>query len=143
MSRNRKQQDPSTSDAAAALAAAWDAANPEHAPTPTPEEAPVTSPAPRAAREPRAPRTHNARGIRIARGLPCLCGCGLPTHTPDARFLSGHDAILRKRVLVKGEPLPDLVVPFFTDGETIGGMRLTDPTDPTTIVDVKRPGGWA
>lgn len=84
-------------------------------------------------------RTHNSKGVRLAIGMPCLCGCELPTHTKAARFLSGHDAKLRKRVLALGEPLPEIVRPFFEDGETIGGMKLVDGE----IVDVKRPGGWA
>src|SRR5687768_8869959 len=46
-----------------------------------------------------------ANGKASARGLPCLCGCGNPTVTSEARFLSGHDAQFRSRVLKEEQTL--------------------------------------
>jgi hypothetical protein len=78
-------------------------------------------------------------GLMSARGLTCLCGCGAPTHTADARFLSGHDAIMRRNVLLKGEPVPAIIRPFFEAGEVIAGMRLIEQEDGTMqIEDVKQ-----
>lgn len=66
-------------------------------------------------------------GKLSARGLPCLCGCGAATHTKDARFLSGHDAKLRKVLLLQGaEAMPEVIAPFFARGEEIAGLTIED-----------------
>lgn len=67
-----------------------------------------------------------ASGKASARGLACLCGCGNPTQTDDARFISGHDAQFRSRVL-KGEQTlgskeSALIRPFYEAGEVIAGF---------------------
>lgn len=72
-------------------------------------------------------------GKMSARGLTCLCGCGSPTVTSDARFVPGHDAKLRQRVL-GGAPLPEIIRPFFENGETIAGLWLNEEGE---IEDVK------
>jgi len=36
------------------------------------------------------------------RGGPCLCGCGQPTITREARFLPGHDGKLTHRLMTEG-----------------------------------------
>lgn len=76
--------------------------------------------------------TVRRNGQLSAKGMTCLCGCGTPTVTEEARFVSGHDAKLRK-VLLAGGDMPDIVRPFFEHGEAIGGMRLIDGE----IVDLK------
>lgn len=114
-------------------------------------EAPkVEAPAPKApktpkVKEPKPPRptqqAYDRRkdGTLSARGLTCLCGCGQPTTTRDARFLSGHDAKLRKALLVDKLPCPEIVRPFFENGEVIAGVML----EGGEFVDVKagRAGG--
>lgn len=79
-----------------------------------------------------------------ATGLPCLCGCGAPTATPAARFLSGHDAKLRKAVLKAGlawDAVPVAARPFFladrAEGEATAGLFLVDPTNPRWLRDAK------
>lgn len=71
----------------------------------------------------------NAAGRPTARRLPCLCGCGQPTHTDEAWFLSGHDAKLRKAI-VDGklgiEQVPEIVRPFFRLGSPIAGLLLEE-----------------
>lgn len=67
-----------------------------------------------------------ASGKVTARGLPCLCGCGSATVTEEARFISGHDAQFRSRVL-KGEqtidsPESKLIRPFYEAGEVVAGF---------------------
>lgn len=78
----------------------------------------------------------NAAKRPTARGLTCLCGCERPTHTEEAWFLSGHDAILRRQVLREGAELPAIIRPFFELGITIAGMVLIGGE----ITDVKRGG---
>jgi hypothetical protein len=71
--------------------------------------------------------TKRINGTLSARGLTCLCGCDAPTHTPDARFISGHDAKLRAAVFAGGmvsDLLPIIIRPFFDNGETVAGLRL-------------------
>lgn len=168
MSRKTKQE---TSEAALALAAQWDAAHPDLAPTPSPE--PEQPKATKRTRKPKATKQAKTkaepkavtpaltkaerRAIRdakdaeiraagqvvlnaakrpTARGLTCLCGCEQLTHTEEAWFLSGHDAILRRQVLREGAELPAIIRPFFELGITIAGMVLVDGQ----IVDVKRGG---
>lgn len=84
----------------------------------------------------------NAAGRPTARGLTCLCGCAEPTHRPDAMFRSGHDARLRKQVIL-GEltfdGLPEIVKPWFKLGSPIAGLLLAK--DGQTILDVKAGGG--
>lgn len=100
-------------------------------------EATETQPTPETPKAPKptskAPYAVRRNGLLSAFGLPCLCGCGAPTHTEEARFLSGHDAKLRKAVLLLGAPLPDVVRPFFEHGETVAGLALVDGV----VVDVK------
>lgn len=114
----------------------------KHDATPTLAEQAVAAaeptPAPATTEATPAPRK-NAAGKLSAKGLPCLCGCGLATVTPTARFLSGHDAKLRKTILVDGAEIPEVVRPFFDNGETIGGMVLVEGK----IEDRKKVGGWA
>lgn len=67
-----------------------------------------------------------ASGKATARGLPCLCGCGGATVTENAKFISGHDAQFRSRIL-KGEQSIDdrksaLIKPFYEAGEVIAGF---------------------
>lgn len=90
---------------------------------------------------PKATSTTNAPD---ATGLPCLCGCGAPTATPAARFLSGHDAKLRKAVLKAGlawDAVPVAARPFFladrAEGEATAGLFLVDPTNPRWLRDAK------
>jgi hypothetical protein len=69
-----------------------------------------------------------ASGKISARGLACLCGCGGATRTDEARFISGHDAQFRSRV-IKGEQTIDspesaLIKPFYEAGETIAGFTF-------------------
>lgn len=71
----------------------------------------------------------NAAGRPTARDLPCLCGCGEPTHRPDAWFLSGHDAKMRKAIVDGGltiDRVPAIVAPFFRLGAPIAGLLLQD-----------------
>lgn len=66
----------------------------------------------------------NAAGRLTARGLTCLCGCGQATVTYEAKFVSGHDAKLRKRLL-EGEEIPAIILPFFeVEGTVIAGLAL-------------------
>jgi hypothetical protein len=118
--------------------------------TPTPEaKAPKQTPAERKATREAAEAAiradgkvvMNAAGRPTARGLTCLCGCGQPTHRPDAWFLSGHDARLRKAVITGKlgfSDLPAIVRPFFKLGAPIAGLLLDD--DGETILDVKAGG---
>jgi hypothetical protein len=67
-------------------------------------------------------------GKASARGLPCLCGCGGTTVTDEARFISGHDAQFRSRVL-EGEQKLDSkesrwIKPFYEAGEVIAGLSI-------------------
>jgi hypothetical protein len=150
MARKSKNSQPT---AAEQIAAAWDAANPELAPASLPEPVAVAEPVAKLPKlstdEKRAARiasdaairaegkvVYRANGKPSARGLTCLCGCDQPTHTDEAWFLSGHDAILRREVLRKGEPLPEIVRPFYETGLTIAGMVLVDGE----ITDVKKGG---
>lgn len=84
----------------------------------------------------------NAAGRPDARGLTCLCGCGEATHRDEAMFRSGHDARLRKQVIL-GEldfhGLPEIVKPWFKLREPIAGLLLAE--DGVTILDVKKGGG--
>lgn len=71
----------------------------------------------------------NAAGRPTARNLTCLCGCGKPTHTDEAWFLSGHDAKLRKAIVdgkLTIEQVPEIVRPFFRLGSPIAGLLLED-----------------
>ena len=84
----------------------------------------------------------NAAGRPDARGLTCLCGCGEPTHRDDAWFKSGHDARLRKLVILGGlgfDGLSPIVQPFFKLMAPIAGLLLDD--DGQTLLDVKAGGG--
>jgi hypothetical protein len=84
----------------------------------------------------------NAAGRPTARHLPCLCGCGAPTHRDEAMFLSGHDARLRKNVILNElafDGLPEIVKPWFKLQEPIAGLLLAE--DGQTILDVKAGGG--
>lgn len=84
----------------------------------------------------------NAAGRPDARGLTCLCGCGQPTHRDEAMFRSGHDARLRKLVILGGlnfDGLPEIVKPWFKLGSPIAGLQLAE--DGITILDVKAGGG--
>lgn len=72
-------------------------------------------------------------GKMSARGLTCLCGCGAPTQTRDARFLSGHDSKMRQAIL-DGGATPAIVLPFFEAGEVIAGLKLVKGK----MVDCKR-----
>lgn len=84
----------------------------------------------------------NAAGRPTARGLTCLCGCGEATHREDAWFRSGHDARLRKNVILNEltfSRLPEIVKPFFKLGAPIAGLQLAE--DGETILDVKAGGG--
>ena len=84
----------------------------------------------------------NAAGRPDARGLTCLCGCGEPTHRDEAMFKSGHDARLRKNVILNKltfDGLPEIVKPWLKLGEPIEGLLLDD--DGQTILDVKAGGG--
>lgn len=119
------------------------------APTPTPA-APKQTPAERAAARlaardalrAKGEVARNAAGRPDARGLPCLCGCGDPTHRDDAWFRSGHDARLRKAVIFGSLGLsgvPEIVRPFFRLGAPIAGLLLHE--DGETLLDVKRGGG--
>lgn len=84
----------------------------------------------------------NAAGRPDARGLTCLCGCGEPTHRDEAMFRSGHDARLRKNVILNNltfSRLPEIVKPWFALREPIAGLLLAE--DGETILDVKAGGG--
>lgn len=84
----------------------------------------------------------NAAGRPDARGLTCLCGCGEPTHRDEAMFRSGHDARLRKLVILGNltfSQLPEIVKPWFKLGAPIAGLQLAE--DGETILDVKAGGG--
>lgn len=118
--------------------------------TPEAPKAPKLTPAERTALRIKAEREAQARGEVVrnaagrptARHLPCLCGCGSPTHRDEAMFLSGHDARLRKNVILNGldfDGLPEIVKPWFKLGEPIAGLQLD--SDGTTILDVKAGGG--
>lgn len=79
-----------------------------------------------------------------AAGLPCLCGCGSPTQTPNARFLSGHDARLRKVVIEAGlawSAVPDAARPFFladrAKGNATAGLFLDSAETPRWLRDAK------
>jgi hypothetical protein len=80
-----------------------------------------------------------------AKGIPCLCGCGAATTTDAARFLSGHDAKLRKAVLAAAgswDAVPVIARPFFLfdagqdDGAT-AGLALDDRNNPRWLSDAK------
>jgi hypothetical protein len=76
----------------------------------------------------------NAAGRLTARGLTCLCGCGTPTVTDEAYFVSGHDAKLRKALLTDGAEIPEIILPFFeVEGTVIAGLTL----EGGEIADVK------
>lgn len=90
------------------------------------------------------PETPQTPAKPKARDLPCLCGCGNPTTTRDARFLSGHDAKLRKAVLeARGswDAVPELARPFFlwdaSKGGATAGLRVDDVTNPRWLADAK------
>jgi len=92
--------------------------------------------------EPKAPRpkltSYSVRkdGTLSARGLTCLCGCRSMTVTNDARFVSGHDAKMRQAILTSEDRLaaiPEIVLPFFQNKETIAGLRLAG----SKVLDVK------
>ena len=79
-----------------------------------------------------------------AKGLPCLCGCGEATTTPAARFLSGHDAKLRKAVLAAAgswDAVPEHARPFFlfdaASGGATAGLALDSTTNPQWLSDAK------
>jgi hypothetical protein len=82
-----------------------------------------------------------ASGKMSARGLTCLCGCGAPTMTQDARFLPGHDAKMRAAILshptaaARTKAIPEIIRPFFRHGETIAGLWLNEQGQ---IEDVKQ-----
>lgn len=102
--------------------------------------------APKAERGPAAERVvltayaPRKNGRLSARDLPCLCGCGNPTTTPDARFLSGHDQRMRVAILRGGE-VPELALPFYTAGEVMAGLQMVEQEDgEMVLVDVKRGG---
>ena len=69
-----------------------------------------------------------ATGKASARGLPCLCGCGGATVTDEARFISGHDAQFRSRVLKEEQNLDSpesrWIKPFYEAGEVVAGFSL-------------------
>lgn len=79
-----------------------------------------------------------------AKGIPCLCGCGAETQTPAARFLSGHDAKLRKAVLAatgSWDAVPTIARPFFlfdaTSGGATAGLLLDSTSNPQWLSDAK------
>jgi len=93
--------------------------------TPAPEATPDAPKAEKA--QQKGGETILRTGRMSARDLPCLCGCGNPTHTKDARFLSGHDAKLRKVILLQGaEATPEIIRPFFARGEEIAGLLISE-----------------
>lgn len=110
--------------------------------------APAKKASTKAAKGPKAPRPKQVGGVTelrsgklSARDLPCLCGCNKPTQTADARFLSGHDAKLRQGVIeenLDASCLPAIILPFFTRGETVAGLRLAKGGK--KLVDMKAEG---
>lgn len=112
------------------------------APKQTPAERKAARLAAEAEARARGEVVRNAAGRPTARGLTCLCGCGDATHRDDAMFRSGHDARLRKAVIL-GEltfdGLPEIVKPWFKLMAPIAGLLLD--TDGQTILDVKAGGG--
>lgn len=87
--------------------------------------------------------THNKAGRRLATGLTCLCGCGAPTQTKKARFISGHDAKLRKLILGYEDGAeawnncPDIIRPFYLDGEEVAGLALVEEDGEYSFEDRK------
>lgn len=112
------------------------------APKLTPAERAAARVAARAATQAKGEVARNAAGRPDARGLTCLCGCGEPTHRDEAMFKSGHDARLRKNVILNNltfDGLPEIVKPWFKLGSPIAGLLLAE--DGITILDVKAGGG--
>lgn len=104
---------------------------------PTPATTADTTPVTTAT--PETPATPKAAKLS-PRGLPCLCGCGTATHTPAARFLSGHDAKLRKLAFATGlklSALPEICQPFFiadaAKDKATAGFRV----EGDDLIDVK------
>ena len=111
--------------------------------------APRQSPAERAAARVAARDAHraagglarNAAGNPDARGLACLCGCGLPTVRDEALFVSGHDAKLRAAVLaLPGErqvlgSLPFFAQAFVREAGPVAGLLLAE--DGERLLDTK------
>jgi hypothetical protein len=99
------------------------------------------------AKTPTPARTHNKNGVRLALGLTCLCGCGAPTHTTHARFVSGHDAKLRRGIKAAGfewTACPEIIRPFYEDGEVIAGLALAeDEQGERRFVDRHAGGIWS
>lgn len=73
-------------------------------------------------------------GRLSSKGIPCLCGCGDPTATDGARFLTGHDARLKGRMRriaseseKKGDsPLPKIALPFLREEPGIAGFGMDE-----------------
>lgn len=118
--------------------------------TPAPTKAAKLTPAERAAARiaardairAKGEVARNAAGRPDARGLTCLCGCGEATHREEAMFRSGHDARLRKNVILGNltfSSLPAIVRPWFALREPIAGLLLAE--DGEAILDVKAGGG--
>lgn len=78
-------------------------------------------------------------GTLSARGLACLCGCGEPTTTSDARFRAGHDAKMRAAI-IRGGSIPEIVLPMFLNGETIAGLALVELADGSFQIDDRKAG---
>lgn len=144
--REAKQEARRAKEAAALAPVAQSDAEVAPKPKKTPKEkAPKLTPEQRAARRAEADAAaraagevaRNAAGRPTARGLPCLCGCGSPTVTDEARFVSGHDAKLRRDVLRAGEDSEEggiseqdlrtgwpLFAPFLVAEGTAAGLLL-------------------
>lgn len=111
-------------------------------------KAPAKAKSAKAPKEPKAPRPQQVGGETVlksgklsARDLPCLCGCNEPTQTRDARFKSGHDAKLRQGLMeedLDASALPKIIVPFFTRGETVAGLKLAKGGK--RLIDMKAEG---
>lgn len=141
-------------DAAAPTAAAPEQATPEApapeaTPTPralTPAERRAALIAKRDAHRAAGGLWRNAAGNPDARGLPCGCGCGAPTHRDEALFLSGHDARMRAAVLALPserqtiDAVPFVVRAHVREAGPVAGLLYEAETG--RLIDVKAGGSF-
>jgi hypothetical protein len=79
-----------------------------------------------------------------AKGLPCLCGCGQPTLTENAKFIPGHDAKLKSLLLrvergeAKKSEIPEVAKAFLQKSKMSGAWSF--PTESGNTPDEDKHG---
>lgn len=79
--------------------------------------------------------------------LTCLCGCGEETATPGARFLTGHDARLKGRLIrmyeerpLDEDEIPEIALPFLAEEDGLCGFRMYKKTPKSKEYTIEKIG---